>query len=95
MKNIKLLIVKVLVVTYSIMGAILIAKIAQDSADIFVVCLHLLAAYLYTKEVINLINIKQYLKNNHKKIIVKKTDIVNYEKEYLNNELQLTKIFNK
>ena len=91
----KELLIKTLVMLYTITGVIFIGKHIQDSCDIFVVGLHILAAYLYTKEVLRLTNIKNYFKRN--KVQTKKRQIELFEEKEstINQDLQLTIIFRK
>lgn len=83
-------IVKTTIMVYTAIVAIFISQHVHDSCDLFVLGLHILACYLYTKEVMKLFNTKQKLNNN------KKTNIQLYEKETKNNnELMLTTLFKK
>lgn len=85
-------IVKTTIMVYTAIVAIFISQHVHDSCDLFVLGLHILACYLYTKEVMKLFNIKQKLNKNNNK----KTNIQLYEKERKNNnELMLTTLFKK
>lgn len=91
----KELCIKTLVMIYTITGAIFISKHIQDSCDVFVVGLHVLAAYLYTKEVIRLTNIKNYFKRNKVQTNKIKLELFEEKTPNINQELQLTSMFRK
>lgn len=83
---------------YTATAAIFIEQNLHDSCDIFVLCLHILACFLYAKEVIKLTKIDKYFKEKNKKLISRINIDLN-EKESINtiisNDLTLTKLFKK